>query len=109
MYTKQQICRGAVAYLLQEMSNNKCDDIRKWAIPFAGEFYIMKYLDQMDDVLKEMNLMSEDGMIDIDSVYNRMVRIAEEQGKIRLELPFIKGMTIGQEDVMRIYNCIKQM
>lgn len=109
MYTKQQIVQGTVAYLMQEMANNGCDDLRKWAIPFAGEFYIAKYLDQMDPILKDMNLMSEDGLVDVDSLYNRLIRIAEEQGAITVELPVVKRMKLSQEDVMRVYNCIRGM
>lgn len=107
MYTKQQITKGVIAYLLQELANNQCHDIRKWAIPFAGEPYIMGYIDQFDDILKVMNLITDDGLIDIDSVYNRLVKIAEEQGPITHEIKFIGPMKLSTEDVMRLYNIIK--
>ena len=109
MYTKQQIVKGFLAYLLQELANNGCQDIRKWMIPFAGEPFIMNMVDRYDDVLKSMNLMSENGEIDVDSVYNRLVKIAESSGPITQDLPVIGKMKFGTEDVMRIYNCIREV
>ena len=107
MYTKQQITNGVIAYLLQELSNNNCQDIRKWVIPFAGEPYIMGVLNQFDDVLKTMNLMSDSGEIDVDSIYNRLVHIAEERGPITHNIKVLGPMKLSSEDVMRLYNCIK--
>lgn len=107
MYTKQQVTRGIIAYLLKELENNNCKDIRFWAIPFAGEPIIMEYISQFDDILKSMKLMTDDGMIDIDSTYDRLVKIAEEQGPITHKIKLIGPMKLSAEDVMRMYNCIK--
>lgn len=107
MYTKQQITNGIIAYLLQELTNNNCKDIRSWAIPFAGEPFIMEYLNQFDGVLKSMHLMTDDGMVDLDSAYNRLVKISEERGPITQNIRFLGPMKFSTEDVMRLYNCIK--
>lgn len=111
MVTLQAVKNGVQMYLEQELIS-RIAGWQKWAIGAA----LAMGLDKADDfynwlkdneLVKMLHVIDEDGMIDIDSVYVKFLEQARKS-PATFTMPLLGTMTLKENDVEKIYKCIKQ-
>lgn len=89
----------------------KLTDWRKWGVPLAMGFitpYIeKKYLSYLD-TLKTINLVNDEGDIDIDTLYTKTSEIAKKTGCMNCSIPILGEVTFSSEDVDKLYHILKR-
>lgn len=95
-----------VSYVNREICP-KLIDWRKWVIPVVIGSY-MPTLEKMffdnRDTLLGTGFVDNENMIDIDSLYDRFHKVAEENGEIRQQLPMLGEVTFSVNDIEALYR-----
>lgn len=106
----QDFENGVMEYINTEFCS-RLDDWRKWMLPLAAGYAKpwaeRKYLDNMD-TLKMVGLVSEDGEIDIDTLYNRLSEIARKSGSVKWSMPMMGEVTFHSEDIDKLYHILRR-
>lgn len=102
--TKAEECINS--YVSKELCP-KMPDWRKWVVPVMIGMYIptleRKFNDNIE-VLKSSGFVDSEGLIDIDLVYDKFHRVAEESGDIVQEIPMIGSVRFTSRDIEAFYR-----
>ena len=100
---------GLAQYISKEICS-KLSDWRKWAVPvFIGSMNprFERMLAENKEILVEAGFVDQDGMIDIDLVYDRFHKAAEEGGDIVQDVPILGTLRLSIKDIDMLYQLIK--
>lgn len=88
----------------------KLSDWRKWAFPFligttvpVIEDYYNKFLPQ----LKQMQIVDESNMIDLDKLYENLHTVADRNGEIIQQIPMLGEVRFSSRDVDSLYRILR--
>lgn len=103
--TVQRFKEGLLKYVDKEFAS-KFSDFRKWIIPFAGAGLVNAYVDPILEQYSEfaiaMGYMTEDGLIEVDNVFDKLFEIAKQQGEVVQYIPMLKDVTFTCNDIKTI-------
>lgn len=109
MVNISQLRNGIILYLDNELLH-KMTGWQKW---LTGA-YLTRVMAKADDIfktvkenpaIKALDLIDEDGMIDIDEIYSCISPQAKKES-IQLQIPLIGEIKITSDDVDKMYRCI---
>lgn len=106
MVTVQQIRQGLLEYIDSEIVN-KIGGLQKWGVAFASVALVDSYINQIG-ILKQIGMMTEDNMVDIDAVYSRALDIARDKGNVTQHFPIVGDVTFSEKDIVKLYGLIKR-
>ena len=104
MVTIQQVRQGMCRYIDTEFIN-KIGGLAKWGVAIGGSLIVEKYTSD-PSILKSIGCLSEDGMVDIDRLYDIVYNVAKERGKVTQNFPMIGDVSFTEEDVTKLYHYI---
>lgn len=101
--TADQIKMAVVRYIDSEIAN-RLEGWRKWAVPVGAAALVNNKIDALGsgrnaDMLMSLGYMTEDGLYDIDKIYEDFLSIAREKGSITETLPLIGAVTFSAQDI----------
>lgn len=109
MYSKEQILKGCIAYIDNEIMPN-VPTYAKWIV---GTYVTTMSLDnaKIDELfhhpLVETLGIEHNGLYDVDTLMNNLRTSARKYGKMELTFPMLGTMTFSEDDVNRLHNHIK--
>lgn len=110
MVTLQAVKAGVQKYLEEELIA-KISGWQKWIVGAALSMGIDK-ADAMyeslknNDLIKMLNVIDDNGLIDIDAVYEKLMEQASKS-TASFTVPMLDTITLNVTDVEKIYKCIK--
>lgn len=105
MVNKDQIQNGILKYVDEELVKNNAG-LGRWIIPVILPYKIGEYLSMLDtqkDALIKMGYMHDDGMIEIERIYNDFRTVADKYGNVVVALPLIGSITFSRQDIDNLY------
>lgn len=107
-----RVFEGIVRFLDKEFYQNM-NDIQKAGVKFfvrrtkraMKDNKLPKILDS-STFLGSLLTTSENGLIDIEGIYEDAKETIREMGKIRVTIPFLDTFTFTESDIDCLYNCI---
>lgn len=96
-------------YISKEICS-KLNDWRKWAIPVMVGVATPKMENIFHDkkeLLLSSGFIDENENIDIDLLYDKFHKIAEESGSIIQNIPYIGEVTFTSKDIESLYRILK--
>ena len=106
--TIEQMMEGITKYGNSEFVS-KVSGLRKWAVAIALPPIAMKAGSiAMDnkDMLVRAGYMTEDGMVDIDTIASKAKEVARTTGSVTENLPMLGDVTFTIDDIEALRNCI---
>ena len=106
--TVDRIAEGVATYIDRELVP-KVPGIRKWVLGMSGAYAIKMVQDKVAEnknLLTSIGIMSEDGMVDIDTLAANMKRSAQENGAVTEHFPMLGDITFDSGDVEKLYTYI---
>ena len=107
--TLGQVESGLAQYISREICS-KLSDWRKWVVPvFVGSMNpkFERMFAENKNVLVEAGFVDQDNMIDIDLVYDRFRKAADDGGGIVQEVPVLGTLRLSAKDIDMLYQLIK--
>ena len=107
-----QIERGLLQYIDEEFVQ-KMEGLTKWLIIGAVEVGTAKAQHIANTIVhhpmvKAVDLVDENGMIDLDMLYEAMMRAANKTGAVVQNFPLIGAVTFTHDDIEKLRNRIMQ-
>lgn len=103
--TVQRLKECLLMYVDDEFAS-KFSDARKWAISLGGAGLVNAYVDnllqQYGKFAVSMGYMTEDGLIEVDNVFDALLSVAKKQGEIVQYIPMLKDVTFSFKDIQKI-------
>ena len=99
---------GLAQYISKEICS-KLSDWRKWAVPvFVGSMNprFERMFAENKEILVEAGFVDQEGMIDIDLVYDRFRKAAEDSGDIVQDIPVLGTLRLSVKDIDMLYQLI---
>ena len=111
MVTYNQVVNGMSRYIDQEIVN-KMQGWQRWALGAGAGIMMNKGTNMFNafkahPVVKMLEVIDENGMIDIDTIYAELRKQAEK-GSATFDAPMIGTITLTKDDVDKLYRLIKE-
>lgn len=111
MVTYNQVVNGMTKYIDQEIIN-KIQGWQRWALGAGAGIMMNKGTNMFNafkahPVVKMLEVIDENGMIDIDTIYTELRKQAEK-GSATFDAPMIGTITLTKDDVDKLYRLIKE-
>ena len=111
MVTYNQVVNGMTKYIDQEIVN-KIQGWQRWALGAGAGIMMNKGTNMFNafkahPVVKMLEVIDENGMIDIDTIYTELRKQAEK-GSATFDAPMIGTITLTKDDVDKLYRLIKE-
>ena len=112
MVTYNQVVNGMSRYIDQEITN-KMQGLSRWAIGATSGIALSSRGTNIfnalkaNPVIKMLEVIDENDMIDIDIIYTE-IRKQAEKGSATIEIPMIGSITLTKDDVDKLYHLIKE-
>lgn len=106
--TMEQVVSGMGKYADQEIIA-KVAGMRKWLVALAAPAVMITVSDTLiknKDMLVKAGYMTEDGMLDVDRIYNDALGVARKTGAVTEHLPVLGDVTFSEQDIEKLYLCI---
>lgn len=108
--TFAQFESGIITYIENEIIK-KITDWRKWLIGGAvalgmGKFEGMYAQIKENPIIKSLGVIDDQGLIDIDSLYNAAKQTAQATGSVTQTLPILGATTFTVDDIDSLYRYI---
>ena len=106
--TVQQISEGIGRYIDSELMP-KVPGVRKWMLAVAGVYAGKMVEDRIQEnskLLQSVGIMTEDGMVDIDSFLPYMKSVAAQSGPVTEHISMLGDITFDSSDVEKLYTYI---
>jgi hypothetical protein len=110
MYNLDQVMTGLTKFIDNEIINS-ISGWQKWVvgtglgIATTKGTHIFESLKQ-NELIKMLELIDENDNIDVDTIYEELLKQAR-RGPITIELPMVGNLTLKEQDVISLYNYIK--
>lgn len=110
MYEYSQVINGIVAYIDEEIIS-KILGWKKWIAGSAVGIALSNATEIFNNVkeneyIKLLDIIDKDNRINVDKIYKEMKKQAKK-GAITFDVPVLGALTLNEQDVEKIYNCIK--
>lgn len=110
MVSVNQIQAGVVKYVDEEIIP-KASGIEKWLIGVYVSLASKKsgeIVTKMKDmpVIKMLGVIDDNGMVDIDTLYEELLNQAKSKGSVSINMPVVGVVTLNYTDVEKLYQCI---
>ena len=111
MVTYNQVVNGMAKYIDQEIIN-KIQGWQRWALGAGAGIMMTKGANifntlKANPVVKMLDVIDENDMIDIDTIYAELRKQAEK-GSATFDAPMIGTITLTKDDVDKLYRLIKE-
>lgn len=111
MATAIQIKAGIGEYIERHMMP-RLDSKRQFLLGMgyglaAGKMDSLMEAVQKNETARALGVISENGEIDIDALYNAAYAQMQVQGKLKLDVPMIGAFAFDADDLRELYNSIK--
>ena len=111
MVAYNQVVNGISRYIDQEIVN-KIQGWQKWVLGTGAGVFLSKGTNvfnqlKMHPMIKMLDIVDENDMIDIDVIYKELKKQAEK-GAITFDAPMIGTITLTKDDVEKLYSFIKE-
>ena len=111
MVTYNQVVNGMSRYIDQEIVN-KMQGWQRWALGAGAGIMMNKGTNMFNTlkahpVVKMLEVIDENDMIDIDTIYAELRKQAEK-GSATFDAPMIGMITLTKDDVDKLYRLIKE-
>jgi hypothetical protein len=111
MVTYNQLANGITKYIDQEIIN-KIQGWQRWALGAGAGIMMNKGTNMFNafkahPVVKMLEVIDDNGMIDIDTIYTELRKQAEK-GSATFDAPMIGTITLTKDDVDKLYRLIKE-
>jgi hypothetical protein len=111
MVTYNQVVNGMSKYIDQEIIN-KIQGWQRWALGAGAGIMMTKGTNifntlKMHPIIKMLDVIDENDMIDIDTIYGELRKQAEK-GSATFDAPMIGTITLTKDDVDKLYTLIKE-
>ena len=111
MVTYNQVVNGMSKYIDQEIIN-KIQGWQKWVLGTGTAVMLSKGSNIFNGiknhpVIKMLDVIDENDMIDIDTIYTELRKQAEK-GTVTFDAPMIGTITLTSDDVDKLYHLIKE-
>ena len=111
MVTYNQVVNGMAKYIDQEIIN-KIQGWQRWALGAGAGIMMNKGTNifnslKMHPVVQMLEVIDENDMIDIDTIYGE-IRKQAEKGSATVEIPMVGSITLTKDDVDKLYRLIKE-
>ena len=112
MITVEQAKRGLAAYLDAEMLP-KLSVGKQWAVGLAVAFELENLPNRIaqaaaNPMISGWQVISPNGSIDLDRLYNKLRPIAEKSGEAEIPVPVIGPMRISAADIDQLYDYLRR-
>lgn len=101
MVTLEQFKEGLFSYL-DDTFISKLPGLKKWGTAVVVDLALDSYITKYKQFLISTGCMTEDNMVDIDKLYNSLLKYAKRYGKVTEHLPFFADTTFSELDVEEI-------
>lgn len=111
MVTYNQVVNGMAKYIDQEIIN-KIQGWQRWALGAGAGIMMNKGTNMFNafkahPVVKMLEVIDDNDMIDIDTIYTELRKQAEK-GAVTFDAPMIGTITLTKDDVDKLYHLIKE-
>lgn len=111
MVTYNQVVNGMAKYIDQEIIN-KIQGWQRWALGAGAGIMMNKGTNMFNafkahPVVKMLEVIDDNDMIDIDTIYAELRKQAEK-GSATFDAPMIGTITLTKDDVDKLYRLIKE-
>lgn len=111
MVTYNQVVNGMAKYIDQEIIN-KIQGWQRWALGAGAGIMMNKGTNMFNafkahPVVKMLEVIDENDMIDIDTIYTELRKQAEK-GSATIDIPMVGSITLTKDDVDKLYRLIKE-
>ena len=111
MVTYNQVVNGMSRYIDQEIVN-KMQGWQRWALGAGAGIMMNKGTNMFNafkahPVVKMLEVIDDNDMIDIDTIYAELRKQAEK-GSATFDAPMIGTITLTKDDVDKLYRLIKE-
>ena len=111
MVTYNQVVNGMTKYIDQEIIN-KIQGWQRWALGAGAGIMMTKGSNMFNalkanPIIKMLDVIDENDMIDIDTIYTELRKQAEK-GSATFEAPMIGAITLTKDDVDKLYRLITE-
>ena len=111
MVTYNQVVNGMSRYIDQEIVN-KMQGWQKWALGAGAGIMMTRGANTFNalknhPIVKMLEVIDENGMIDIDTIYSELRKQAEK-GSATIDIPMVGTITLTKDDVDKLYRLIKE-
>ena len=106
--TPAQISDGIARYVDSELVP-KMPGVRKWILGISGAYLgamAEQKIRENEQMLRSIGIMSDDGMIDIDSLRTRLMSTASSTGPVTEHMPLFGDVTFNSSDVEKLFSFI---
>lgn len=110
MYTKEQVIRGVIAYIDNEVIPSLPTHL-KWLV---GTYVLSMSLDtkKIDEILHQPMLsplnIEKNGMYDIDNILDNLKESAVKYGKAEMTFPVVGTLYFSDQDVQKLHDFIRR-
>lgn len=111
MVTSEQIINGLTMYVDNEMTP-KLDTASKWIVGtlvgilgVKAENLVLKI--QSNELAVAIGAVNEDGLFDIDLIFEQLEKSAKKYGKLQINIPTLGVISLDDNDVNKIKKFIK--
>lgn len=110
MYNLNQVMTGLTKFIDNEILT-KINGWQKWVIgtglgiattKMENIFNSLKH----NELIKALDLIDENDHINVDVIYEELMKQAQKE-PITIDLPMLGALTLKEQDVMSLYNYIK--
>ena len=111
MVTYNQVVNGMTKYIDQEIIN-KIQGWQRWALGAGAGIMMTKGANMFNTlkanpIIKMLDVIDENDMIDIDTIYTE-IRKQAEKSPATFNAPMIGTITLTKDDVDKLYRLIKE-
>ena len=111
MVAYNQVVNGMTKYIDQEIIN-KIQGWQRWALGAGAGIMMTKGSNMFNalkanPIIKMLDVIDENDMIDIDTIYTELRKQAEK-GSATFDAPMIGTITLTKDDVDKLYRLIKE-
>ena len=111
MVTYNQVVNGMAKYIDQEIIN-KIQGWQRWALGAGAGIMMNKGTNMFNafkahPVVKMLEVIDDNDMIDIDTIYGE-IRKQAEKGSATIDIPMVGSITLTKDDVDKLYRLIKE-
>ncbi len=101
MITQEQAIDGLTAYLESEIIS-KIKGVPKWLSGAFTRDIVENYVEDGRALLKMVNCLSEDGMIDANRFTDRLLESAKKYGSVTQSVKFIGDISFSENDIITL-------
>lgn len=110
MYNLDQVMMGLTKFIDNEILT-KINGWQKWVIGTGLGIATTKMENvfnslKNNELVKMLELIDDNDHINVDAIYNELMKQAQRE-PITIDLPMLGALTLKEQDVMSLYNYIK--